>query len=102
MTLPLRETGAAAWELDEALAYYSDIHPDVAGGFFQEVGRAKQLISQFPLAWKNLDRGLKEFVIRHHPYTLVYQVREDMIWILAYAHHSRRPGYWKDRLRNTH
>ena len=31
-------------------------------------------------------------------YRLIYQRREDRIWVLAYAHTSRMPGYWSNRL----
>jgi len=100
--MKIREVAAAVLELDEALSYYKDIHPDLADAFFHEVAQAKQLISRFPFAWKNLGRGMKGFIVRHYPYTLIYQVREETIWVVAYAHHSRRPDYWKDRLREIH
>jgi hypothetical protein len=32
------------------------------------------------------------------PYRLVYAVRGGEILVLAYAHESRRPGYWAHRL----
>lgn len=100
--MKLRETAAAVSELDEALTYYRDIHPDVAESFIQDVVRAKFLIGHFPYAWKNQARGIKGFVMQHYPYTIVYQIRDDSIWIVAYAHHKRRPGYWNNRLRNPH
>lgn len=100
--MKIRDVASAVSELDEALLYYKDIHPDLANAFFHEATHAKRLISQFPSAWKNLDRKLKGFVMRRYPYTLVYQIREETIWVVAYAHHSRRPGYWKDRLREIH
>jgi hypothetical protein len=79
------------------LTCYSDIHPDLADTLFHEVERAKKLIAEFPSAWMNLGESLKGFVLRRYPYTIV---REDVIWIVAYAHHKRRPGYWHDRLKD--
>jgi toxin ParE1/3/4 len=35
--------------------------------------------------------------MKRFPYWLVYMVSEDEIRVLAVAHHSRRPGYWKER-----
>lgn len=32
------------------------------------------------------------------PYQLIYVVREGEIFVLAYAHEARRPGYWAHRL----
>lgn len=100
--MKVRDVAAAALELDETLSYFNDIHPELANSFFHEVVRAKSLISQFPFAWKNLDKGLKGFVIRRYSYTIVYQIRPEAIWVVAYAHHKRRPANWKKRLRDIH
>jgi hypothetical protein len=35
--------------------------------------------------------------MRRFPYSLIYAALVDEIRILAVAHHSRRPGYWRDR-----
>lgn len=36
--------------------------------------------------------------LHRFPYTLHYLELSEMIWILAVAHQSRRPGYWQDRM----
>lgn len=33
-----------------------------------------------------------------YPYLLVYRVRDNLLQIIAVAHTSRRPSYWRDRL----
>ena len=33
------------------------------------------------------------------PFTIRYLELQDCIWIVAFAHTSRKPGYWKARLR---
>jgi hypothetical protein len=35
--------------------------------------------------------------MRRFPYSLIYTVIGDEVRILAVAHHSRRPGYWRGR-----
>ena len=42
-------------------------------------------------------RGKRRYVMRHFPYALIYTVSGEEIRILAVAHHSRRPGYWRSR-----
>lgn len=42
--------------------------------------------------------ALRRFLLRRFPYYLLYRVEEDWILVLAVGHHSRRPGYWRDRL----
>jgi hypothetical protein len=35
--------------------------------------------------------------VKRFPYKIVYRERADDLYIVAIAHTSRRPGYWKDR-----
>jgi toxin ParE1/3/4 len=92
------------------------LHPEaqedlrVAAEFYRE--RADSALSQSLLAefdhsvnlllehpglgaiWRH---GKRRLVMRRFPYALVYTVAEDQLRILAVAHHSRRPGYWRGR-----
>lgn len=52
--MKVKDAAIAAEELDDALTYYRDVHPDFAEALFNEVSRAKKLIVQFPFAWKNM------------------------------------------------
>jgi hypothetical protein len=44
-------------------------------------------------------RGAKRFVLRRSSYDIVVRELSEQIIVGAFAHHSRRPGYWRDRLR---
>jgi hypothetical protein len=35
--------------------------------------------------------------VNRFPYNVVYRIRDDDIYVVAVAHTSRRPNYWKDR-----
>ncbi len=35
--------------------------------------------------------------VKGFPYRVVYLVRAEVLTVLAVAHSSRRPGYWRDR-----
>lgn len=39
----------------------------------------------------------REILLTRFSYKLVYRVREHDLYIVAIAHTSRRPGYWKGR-----
>ena len=32
------------------------------------------------------------------PFSLYYIERTEDVWVIAVAHHRRRPGYWKERV----
>jgi hypothetical protein len=36
--------------------------------------------------------------VKRHPYLVVYAILPDQIVVLAVAHTSRKPGYWRERL----
>jgi toxin ParE1/3/4 len=42
--------------------------------------------------------GIQRLRIKQFPFSLLYINRADYIWIVAIAHGSRRPGYWKRRI----
>lgn len=57
-------------------------------------------IRERPLAWPAWKGGpVRRRVLQGFPYSLFFKVNTDEVVILAVAHHSRRPGYWIDRMR---
>jgi hypothetical protein len=44
-------------------------------------------------------RGVKRLLLRRFPYAVVVRERGTEIFVIAFAHYARRPGYWRDRLR---
>jgi addiction module RelE/StbE family toxin len=92
---------AAIEEIDEALAYYQAIYPDLSSRLVQELEDSLQMILRFPLGGHPLEGGLRQRRIKSFPYVIVYQPRDDAIVIIAFANTHRRPGYWRDRVYPT-
>ncbi|HSS65741.1 MAG TPA: hypothetical protein VLS27_15020 [Gammaproteobacteria bacterium] len=44
-------------------------------------------------------RGAKRLILKRFPYDVVVRELADEVVVVAVAHHSRRPGYWRGRLR---
>jgi toxin ParE1/3/4 len=44
------------------------------------------------------ERGAKRLILKRFPYDVVVREHGGEIIVIALAHHSRRPGYWRDRL----
>jgi plasmid stabilization system protein ParE len=88
----------AALELDEATSYYSaHAGASIADAFLTEFDRAITLIVEFPkiaASWRGMNRRLP---LRRFPYSIVYRPSNDRIEIVAVAHQSRKPGYWRNR-----
>ncbi len=94
---------AAEEELFAAARWYEDQQEALGARFLSEVEKASGLIADHPrigALWtcSDVPVGVRRFSIRTFPYHLVY-VEEPRLVIVAVAHMSRRPGYWRYRLR---
>ena len=86
-------------ELAEAIQFYEDRSAGLGSRFRDHVSGAVDFLREFPLAAPVLDFGVRKRVVRKFPYNLLYSVEDEYIFILAVAHHKRRPDYWVDRLK---
>lgn len=52
---------------------------------------------QYPRLGAIWRHGRRRLVTRRSPFSVIYSIVGEQIRILAVAHHSRRPGYWRGR-----
>lgn len=97
MTRRIRLHPAAQRELDEAAEFYDSEVPGLAAVFLDEVERAAQQILTFPESAPVVLDPARKKVLSAFPYSVVYSVVDDVILVLAFAHHRRRPFFWHDR-----
>jgi len=85
-------------DLKEGKAFYRHRSPLAAVAFSQEIETAISRIVEAPLRFQSGEHGTREFVLPwRFPYTLVYRIKDNVIVIVAVAHHSKEPGYWYNR-----
>ncbi|MES1938703.1 plasmid stabilization system [Salinisphaera sp. T5B8] len=94
---PTRFIAAARDEFLAALAYYRDIDPELARRFSREVEEVLQRAVAFPESGSPSAANTRRMYLRDFPFALVYRATDSAIVVFALAHHSRRPGYWRDR-----
>jgi plasmid stabilization system protein ParE len=85
--------------LTEAIAYYNRESEGLEYRFAGEVRRTLSRILQYPHAWPTISERTRRCRTSGFPYGLIYQVREDVILIVAVMHLHRHPDSWKSRLR---
>lgn len=90
---------AAADEVDRAQAWYEERSVFAATGFLQELTRAVRRIRAGPERHPPAEYGTRRILLEQYPFSVFYLVRRDEVFIIAVAHHKRRPGYWSDRIR---
>lgn len=85
-------------DLREAAEYYRErAGTTIAQTFFGEFEHSITLLLERPLLGALWCHGKRRLVMRHFPYSIVYTLAPKEIQVLAVAHQSRRPGYWRKR-----
>lgn len=95
---------AAGEEAERAAEWYAKKRQALGVDFENELAEAVELLKQEPVpavSYPRIDAkyGMRRLILNRFPYDLVFVERKDEIIILAIAHHARRPGYWRNRLR---
>lgn len=95
----------AAEEAAEAAAWYEAERPGLGNDFAGAVEAAIDLIEEnilplLPTSGKAGAQGVKRIILKRFPYDIVTLEKPDETLVIAVAHHSRKPGYWRDRLKN--
>ena len=81
----------------EAVSYL-EYNREGYGAFFREAfSRLLSMISEHPEMFPKKRNGVQFCYMGMFRYNIVYLNREDDVVILAVAHTSRKPGYWKMR-----
>jgi toxin ParE1/3/4 len=90
----------AEQELYEAASRYESEVSELGFRFADEVERVILLLLDHPELGSRLDDELHHFVLRRFPFSVVYAVESDVVYIVAVAHGSREPGYWRPRVQD--
>ncbi|MCA9536846.1 MAG: hypothetical protein KC593_24355 [Myxococcales bacterium] len=96
----------AAEEVVAAAEYIEEEREGYGRLFLNEYGDKLTQVARFPQSGARLQRRvagleLRAFSLKRFPYTVVVAVQEGRSVIIAVAHMSREPGYWRDRLDET-
>ena len=88
---------AASEEIVETTAYYDGEVPGLGNGFIVEVERIVGILRDRPELGQRIEMEFRRVVLARFPYSLIYRVEPERIWVVALAHQHRRPGYWQER-----
>lgn len=85
-------------EYDEAGHYYARQQPGLDLRFIVCIEEAIALILADPHRWHPFDEDVRRCLTRVFPYGIFYTIEANFVLILAVAHCSREPGYWRRRI----
>jgi toxin ParE1/3/4 len=98
---PLIVEEEAELELFGSIAFYEERMPGLGLDFEAATRRALKIIARAPQRWRIGKHGTRRYIMTRFPFIIHYIDMPDKIWIVAFAHTSRKPGYWKGRTRST-
>ena len=84
-------------EFKAAAVFYESRRPGLGELFVQRVVEGFDAILTHPLSGQIVFDEFRRHLIRQFPYSVVYRIEDEHTFVLAVAHWSRRPGYWKTR-----
>ena len=88
----------AQTEFEEAIEYYDEKRLGLGIEFSREVIQALDRINHYPEAWSQLSPRIRRCLVNRFPYSVIYQVRSELLIVIAIQHHHRMPESWRTRL----
>jgi len=85
-------------EMTEASVFYEAATSGLGAGFLDEVQRVVNILREHPDLGQAVGRGLRRALLHRFPFSIIYSVEVDAILVVAVAHQSRRPDYWRNRI----
>ena len=85
-------------ELIAAADFYERRRSGLGLEFESAARGAVQAMQADPERQPSQRNGVRRCVMRRFPFVIHYMDLPDAIWIVAFAHTSRKPGYWNPRL----
>lgn len=90
----------ATKELAEAVSWHADRGEELADRFIGAVNDAIDKVLASPGRFANYFHRTRYVRIDGFTYLIVYRDVDEVVHVVAVAHTSRRPGYWRKRLRD--
>ena len=95
----LRFFEEAAEESEQERQWYRERSVAAEASFQRELDHAVESILESPIRWPKHIAGTRRYVLSTFPFSFIYFVEGETVFVVALAHQSRRPGYWRERLR---
>ncbi len=96
--MEVRIDDLAIEEIREATTWYHEQGGLLAERFVGELNKALDKMESDPERNGVIEAGLRKCRLNAFPYAVIYRLTApDQIEVVAVAHHSRSPRYWRDR-----
>jgi plasmid stabilization system protein ParE len=102
LTRQVRVHPAAAEEAEAAVAWYEHEREGLGRALKDDFDNAAARLASgsedgMPVRGRAAASGARRLILARFHYDIVFLLDGADVTIVAYAHHARRPGYWRDR-----
>ncbi|NIP37708.1 MAG: type II toxin-antitoxin system RelE/ParE family toxin [Candidatus Dadabacteria bacterium] len=66
-------------------------------GFTKELSAAVEKILDSPTRWPKFQSNIRRYILPRFPFSIIYRIKDNIIEVIAIAHHRRKPGFWGNR-----
>ncbi len=87
-----------ASEVKASFIWYQEQANGLGDDFLDELESAYQEINELPSTWPLFQNGLRRFLLSRFPFSVIYREHNDLIYVVAVMHNSRKTGYWLHRM----
>ncbi len=84
--------------MTEAASYYEEAAETLGDDFLDDIHHAIESVRERPKLGVEIAYGFRRVLVRRFPFSVVYFIEPGQIVVVAVAHQSRSPNYWKARI----
>jgi toxin ParE1/3/4 len=89
----------AQLEYQQAASFYESHSTGLGIEFTREIEKTIRTIIDSPERWRLVKEDVRRCLTHIFPYAVFYTIEDKFILIVAVAHCSRKPDYWRERLK---
>lgn len=93
----IRISASARKELTDAIEYHNREKERLGEELAAEITRVIRMIAERPLIGSDIGKGERKFPVDRFHYNVIYRIEEKTVFVLAIAHHRRKPNCWRKR-----
>src|SRR2546428_5128875 len=87
-------------EVADAFRYYERDSPGSGLRLLEDFHKILERLRNFPMSAPLIGKRVRKAVLSHNPFNVIYYIHNETIFVVAFMHQKRKPGYWKKRLIN--
>lgn len=87
-------------ELTAAAEWYERERTGLGDDLLAEADGVLSAVAERPTTWPFVSgsKVVRRYLFSRFPYIVYYVVRGEAVFVIAFGHTSRHPGYWRGRL----